>query len=77
VWDGLVTFLILRGLGLFMKLRLPDEVLEVGDVAIHNEEVYPSEALTRVGAGVAAPPRSPPPAVPAAGTPEKVPSDSS
>jgi hypothetical protein len=53
-------------------------VLETGDVAIHNEEVYPPEALTRVGAGVAAPPPSPPPAVPeAAGKPEKVPSDSS
>jgi Amt family ammonium transporter len=70
VWDGLVTFLILRGLGLFMKLRMPDEVLETGDVAIHNEEVYPSEALTRVGAAVAAPP--PPVAVS-----EKVPSDNS
>jgi hypothetical protein len=41
-------------------------------VAIHNEEVYPSEALTRVGAGAAAQP-------PAAATtkPAKVPSDSS
>jgi Amt family ammonium transporter len=73
VWDGLVTFLILRGLGLFMKLRLPDEVLEVGDVAIHNEEVYPSEALTRVGSGAAAPP-SP---APAAAQPATVPSDGS
>jgi Amt family ammonium transporter len=73
VWDGLVTFLILRGLGLFMKLRLPDEVLEVGDVAVHNEEVYPSEALTRVGSGAAAGT----PAAPAEATPAKVPSDSS
>ena len=72
VWDGLVTFLILRGLGLFMKLRLPDDVLETGDVAIHNEEVYPSEALTRVGSSATAPP---PAAVPATGKPEKVPSD--
>ena len=71
VWDGLITFLILRGLGLFMKLRMPDELLETGDVAIHNEEVYPSEALTRVGSGIAAPP----PAVPAAGKAQKVPSD--
>src|SRR6202451_689170 len=31
VWDGLVTFLILRGIGLFMKLREPDEVLLAGD----------------------------------------------
>ena len=71
VWDGLITFLILRGLGLFMKLRMPDELLETGDVAIHNEEVYPSEALTRVGSGIAAPP----PAVPAGGKTQKVPSD--
>src|SRR5262245_30020409 len=73
VWDALITFLILRGLGLFMKLRLPDEVLETGDVAIHNEEAYPSEALTRVGSGAAAPPS----AAPAAAEPAKVPSDSS
>jgi ammonium transporter, Amt family len=72
VWDGLVTFLILRGLGLFMKLRLPDEVLETGDVAIHNEEVYPSEALTRVGSGATSPP---PAAVPVAGQPQKASSD--
>src|SRR5205807_5179629 len=28
VWDALITFLILKFLGLFMKLRLPDEALE-------------------------------------------------
>jgi ammonium transporter, Amt family len=54
VWDGLVTFLILRGIGLFMRLRIPDEQLEVGDTAVHGEEVYPSEDLTRVPAAVAA-----------------------
>ncbi len=50
VWDGTVTFLILKGIGLFMKLRLPDEQLEIGDVAVHGEEVYPTEELVRVGA---------------------------
>jgi Amt family ammonium transporter len=45
VWDALVTFVILRGLGLFMKLRAPDEVLEVGDIAVHEEEAYPDETL--------------------------------
>src|SRR5262249_57822339 len=73
VWDALITFLILRGLGLFMKLRLPDEVLETGDVAIHNEEVYPSEALTRVGVGAAAPAS----AAPAAAKPATVQCDDS
>jgi Amt family ammonium transporter len=34
-----------------MKLRAPDEVLELGDVAIHQEEAYPDETLVagRVG----------------------------
>ncbi len=50
VWDGLVTFLILRGIGLFMKLRIPDEELAVGDAMVHGEEAYPSEELTRVRA---------------------------
>jgi Amt family ammonium transporter len=43
VWDGLVTFLLLRGIGLFMKLREPDEVLMAGDIAIHGEVAYPEE----------------------------------
>jgi len=45
VWDVLVTFVILRVLGLFMKLRAPDEALEVGDIAVHDEEAYPDEIL--------------------------------
>jgi Amt family ammonium transporter len=54
VWDALVTFLILKGIGLFMKLRIPDAELEVGDVAVHGEEAYPTEELVRVGATAAA-----------------------
>jgi Amt family ammonium transporter len=74
VWDALVTFVILMVIKYVfrMKLRLPDEVLEIGDVAIHNEEVYPSEALTRVGSGAAASPGAPAEAKPA-----KVSSDNS
>ena len=45
VWDALVTFIILRVLGLFMKLRLPDDVLETGDVGVHDEEAYPDDTL--------------------------------
>ena len=45
VWDAVVTFVILRVLGLFMKLRLPDEVLETGDLGVHDEEAYPDETL--------------------------------
>jgi Amt family ammonium transporter len=43
VWDGLVTFLILKGIGLFMKLRESDEALLAGDIYIHGEVAYPEE----------------------------------
>ena len=45
VWDALVTVVILKVLGLFMNLRLPDEVLETGDLGVHDEEAYPDETL--------------------------------
>jgi Amt family ammonium transporter len=51
LWDGAMTFLILRAIGLFIKLRLPDDVLEVGDLGVHDEEAYPTEPLVSVGAG--------------------------
>src|SRR5215470_8219599 len=44
VWDAVMTFVILRVLGLFVKLRLPDDVLETGDLGVHDEEAYPSAA---------------------------------
>jgi ammonium transporter, Amt family len=43
IWDGVVTFLLLRGIGLFMKLREPDEILMAGDIALHGEVAYPEE----------------------------------
>ena len=36
-----------------MKLRIPDEQLEIGDVAVHGEEAYPSEDLVSVGSSMA------------------------
>jgi Amt family ammonium transporter len=53
IWDGSVTFLLLKGIGLFMKLRAPDEDLEIGDVAFHGEEAYPSEELALAGVSAA------------------------
>ncbi|MBS4727234.1 ammonium transporter [Mycobacterium sp. SM1] len=44
-WDGLITFAILRILGLFMNLRAADDVLELGDIALHQEEAYPDETI--------------------------------
>ena len=49
VWTALMTFLILKGVGLFVKLRLTDEQLETGDLAIHEEVVYPSDGLSTGG----------------------------
>ena len=51
VWDAIVTAVILYVIKYVfrMKLRLPDEVLEVGDIAVHGEEAYPvEEALTHL-----------------------------
>ena len=45
VWDAFVTFVILKVLSLFMSLRMPDEILETGDVGAHEEEAYPDDAL--------------------------------
>src|SRR4029077_8138621 len=55
VWDAAVTFVILMVIKhvFRMKLRLPDEVLEIGDVAVHGEEAYPSDELVGVGASMA------------------------
>jgi Amt family ammonium transporter len=44
-WDAAITFVILKVLGLFMKLRAPDADLEQGDIAVHLEEAYPDEGI--------------------------------
>jgi ammonium transporter, Amt family len=43
VWDGLVTFVLLKIIGLFMKLREDDAALLAGDIEIHGEVAYPIE----------------------------------
>jgi ammonium transporter, Amt family len=47
VWDAIVTAAILYFIKyvLRVKLRLPDEALEIGDVAIHGEEAFPEVAF--------------------------------
>jgi Amt family ammonium transporter len=44
-WDALVTFTLLKVIGRIVALRLPDDVLESGDLAVHDEELYPPDAL--------------------------------
>jgi ammonium transporter, Amt family len=66
IWDAVVTFLILMLIRhvFRMKLRLSDAELEVGDVAVHGEEAYPSDELVSVGAASIAdeaPAPAPPP----------------
>ena len=48
IWDGAVTFVIWMFIKyvLRIKLRLTDEELAVGDVAIHGEEAYPARRST-------------------------------
>jgi Amt family ammonium transporter len=53
VWDGAVTYVLLKVIGLFVKLRIPDEDLEIGDIAVHGEEAYPSEDLVSVSSSMA------------------------
>jgi ammonium transporter, Amt family len=52
IWDAVVTFLILMLIRhvFRMKLRLSDAELEIGDVAVHGEEAYPSDELVSVSA---------------------------
>jgi ammonium transporter, Amt family len=62
VWDAVVTFLILMLIKhvFRMKLRLSDAELEIGDVAVHGEEAYPSDELVSVSATSVADEAAPP-----------------
>ena len=45
-WSALVTFILMKLIGLVLRgARYKDEVLEVGDLAIHDEEAFPEETL--------------------------------
>ncbi len=54
-WSALVTFILMKLIGLVLRgARYRDEVLEVGDLAIHDEEAFPEETFAeRIGAMVA------------------------
>ena len=45
-WSAVVTFLLMHLIKLVLRgVRYKDEVLEVGDLAIHDEEAFPEERL--------------------------------
>jgi len=43
VWTAVITFVLLKLVGLFIPLRMSDENMEIGDTAEHGHEVYPSD----------------------------------
>jgi Amt family ammonium transporter len=49
IYTAIATFIILKVIGIFLPLRLSDEELEIGDHAIHGNEVYPSDVPTLGG----------------------------
>jgi len=51
-WSALVTFILMKLIGLVLRgARYKDEVLEVGDLAIHDEEAFPEATFAeRIGA---------------------------
>src|SRR5205807_8524965 len=42
-WTALVTFALLKLVGVFVPLRMSEKNMEIGDVAEHGHEVYPSD----------------------------------
>jgi Amt family ammonium transporter len=43
VWSAIVTFILLKVVGIFIPLRMSQENMEIGDIAEHGHEVYPSD----------------------------------
>src|SRR3954447_11484422 len=42
-FSAIGTFLLLKLVGLFVPLRMTEEEMETGDIAVHGHEVYPSD----------------------------------
>jgi Amt family ammonium transporter len=66
VFSGIGTFILLKLVGLVIPLRMSEEDMEMGDLAVHGHEVYPSDIPS-----LGFPSGYPPPAVaaPAGGPP--------
>jgi Amt family ammonium transporter len=68
VFSAIGTFILLKLVGLVVPLRMSDEEMETGDIAVHGHEVYPSDvpSLGYPDGVPAAPPAARP--APAGGT---------
>ncbi|HVA04748.1 MAG TPA: hypothetical protein VMU64_13510, partial [Acidimicrobiales bacterium] len=54
LWSALVTFILMKLIGLVLRgARYKDEILEVGDLAIHDEEAFPTETFASRTSGSA------------------------
>jgi len=53
LWSALITFILMKLIGLIVRgARYKDDVLEIGDLAIHDEEAFPEAPFAeRVGGG--------------------------
>ena len=67
LWSAVITFILMKVIGLVLRgARYSDDVLEVGDLAIHDEEAFPEETIAvrsggafemaGIGAGSTSPP---------------------
>jgi Amt family ammonium transporter len=46
LWSALITFILMKIIGWILRgARYKDEILEVGDLAIHGEEAFPEETF--------------------------------
>jgi Amt family ammonium transporter len=56
-WSAIATFIIAKVVNLVIPLRMSQENMEIGDVAEHGHEVYPSDvpSLGYSGAATAEP----------------------
>jgi Amt family ammonium transporter len=47
-WSALVTFILMKIIGLVLRgARYSDDILEIGDLAIHDEEAFPDETFAQ------------------------------
>ncbi|HEY1286664.1 MAG TPA: ammonium transporter [Solirubrobacterales bacterium] len=43
VFSAIMTYILLKIVGIFVPLRMTEEDMETGDIAVHGHEVYPSD----------------------------------